>query len=109
VTDTALFGADDLAAERGNLEGLLRECREGRGLGYTGKQVIHPVRIDPVHAVFSPSEEEVARAVRIVDAYRSVSRGAVVVDGRMVDLPIVRQARRVLARAECIARRAARP
>ncbi|MDQ7842889.1 MAG: CoA ester lyase [Armatimonadota bacterium] len=90
-------------------EGLLRECREGRILGYTGKQVIHPAQIEPVHAVFSPSEEEVAKAARIVDAYRTASRGAVVVDGRMVDLPIVRQAQRVLARAGQIARKAAPP
>ena len=79
-----------------DLEGLTRECREGKALGYTGKQVIHPDQLEPVHAIFSPSQDEIARAHRIVDAYRAAPRGALVVDGRMVDAPIVRQAERVL-------------
>jgi len=92
-----------------DLEGLARECREGKALGYTGKQVVHPAQLDPVHAVFSPSEGEVAQARRIVEAYRSAPRGAVVVDGRMIDAPIVRQAERVLAQAARIVRRGAGP
>lgn len=82
-----------------DLEGLARECREGKAMGYTGKQVIHPGQLEPVHAVFSPSADETAWARRIVDAYQAAPRGALVVDGRMVDAPIVRQAERILARA----------
>ena len=88
-----------------DLEGLARECREGKALGYTGKQVIHPAQLDAVHAVFSPSDDEIAWARRIIDAYRTAARGALVVDGRMVDAPIVRQAMRVLSQAERIAGR----
>jgi len=86
-----------------DLEGLARECREGKALGYTGKQVIHPAQLEPVHAVFSPSAEEVAWARRILDAYAVAPRGALVVDGRMVDAPIVRQAERILRRAARLA------
>lgn len=90
-------GAIDLVhAKVRDLEGLTRECREGKALGYTGKQVIHPAQLEPVHAVFSPSQEEIVWARRIVDAYRAAPRGALVVDGRMVDAPIVAQAERVL-------------
>jgi citrate lyase beta subunit len=80
-------------------EGFRRECAEGRRLGYTGKQVIHPSQIGPAHAAFSPDADEIAWAARIIDAYRAAPRGAVVVDGRMVDAPIVAQAMRVLERA----------
>lgn len=93
---------DLVYAKVADLEGLTRECREGKGLGYTGKQAIHPAQVEPVHAVFSPSGDEVARARRIIDAYRAAPRGALVVDGRMVDAPIVRQAERVLQLAERI-------
>ncbi|HEU5298134.1 MAG TPA: CoA ester lyase [bacterium] len=91
-----------------DLEGLARECREGKGMGYTGKQVIHPGQLEPVHAVFSPSADETAWARRIVDAYQAAPRGALVVDGRMVDAPIVRQAERILARAGRVERRSRR-
>lgn len=91
-----------------DLEGLARESREGKALGYTGKQVIHPSQLEPVHAVFSPSTEELAWARRIVEAYEAAPRGALVVDGRMVDAPIVRQAERILRRAERLGAREGR-
>lgn len=80
-------------------DGFHRECADGRRLGYTGKQVIHPSQIAPANAAFSPGAEEIAWATRIIEAYQAASRGALVVDGRMVDAPIVAQARRVLERA----------
>jgi len=86
-------------------EGLARECREGKALGYTGKQVIHPVQLDTVNATFAPDPAQVAWARRIVEAYRSSPRGALVVEGRMVDAPIVAQAERILADAERISDR----
>lgn len=87
-----------------DVEGLERECREGKAMGFTGKQVIHPAQLEPVHQVFSPSPEEIKWARRILEAYRAAPRGALVVDGRMVDAPIVRQAERVLHRVERVAR-----
>lgn len=86
-----------------NVEGLTSECREGKAMGYTGKQVIHPAQLEPVHEIFSPSQEEIAWARRIVEASRAAPRGAFVLDGRMVDAPIVRQAQRVLHRVERVA------
>ncbi len=82
--------------------GLVRECQEGKTLGYTGKQVIHPSQLDPVNAAFSPDPSKVAWARRVMDAYLAAPRGALVVDGRMVDAPIVAQAQRILARADRI-------
>lgn len=80
-------------------DGFRRECEDGRRLGYTGKQVVHPSQIAPANAAFSPTEDDVAWARRIVDAYRAAPRGALVVDGQMIDAPIVAQAEQVLRRA----------
>jgi len=84
-------------------EGLEAECRLARSLGLRGKACIHPAQIQVVNAVFAPSEAELARARRIVEAYeRGVAegRGAVALDGEMIDLPVVERARQVLADAK---------
>ncbi len=82
-----------------DLEGFRREAEEAHALGYTGKQVIHPRQIEPANAIFSPSPQEVAWARRVIEAYETAPRGAIIVDGQMVDAPVVRQARRILERA----------
>ena len=79
--------------------GLRAEAENARRLGYSGKVAIHPAQIGAIHEVFTPSAEEVERARRIVEADRAAGGGAVALDGRMVDRPVVEAARRVLARA----------
>ena len=84
-------------------EGLEAECRLARSLGFRGKACIHPAQVGVVNTVFSPREEELARSRRIVDAYeRGVAegRGAVALDGEMIDLPVVERARQLLADAK---------
>lgn len=84
-------------------EGLERECRLARSLGFRGKLCIHPAQIETVNRVFSPSEAELERSRRIIDVYEqgaAEGRGAVALDGEMVDLPVVERARQVLAQAE---------
>ena len=61
--------------------------------------VIHPAQIDPVHAVFAPSAAEVDHARRVVAAFedaRAAGEGVAVVDGAMVDRPVVLRAKRIL-------------
>lgn len=80
-------------------EGLRRETEFIKQLGYEGKSVIHPSQVQVIHQVFSPTTEEVERARRIVEAAKeaqSQGRGAVSVDGRMVDPPVVKRALRTL-------------
>lgn len=77
---------------------LRAEAENARRLGYSGKVAIHPAQIAVIHEVFTPSAEEVERARRIVEADRAAGGGAVALDGRMVDRPVVEAARRVLAR-----------
>ena len=81
-------------------EGLEAECRLARSLGFRGKACIHPAQVEIANAVFTPSAEELERARRVVEAYeRGVAegRGAVALDGEMIDLPVVERARQVLA------------
>ncbi len=83
-------------------EGLVAETRHIKQLGFSGKSAIHPKQIAPIHRIFAPTEQELERARRIVEAFlraETEGSGAVAVDGRMVDLPVVARARRVLALA----------
>ncbi|HXF50314.1 MAG TPA: CoA ester lyase [Dehalococcoidia bacterium] len=86
--------------------GLVREATLARALGMNGKYAIHPAQVEPLNRVFSPSREEVDEARRIIAAYEEAAAkglGAVSVDGRMVDEPIVRAARELVAFAERLA------
>ncbi len=82
--------------------GLARAAGLACALGCDGKWAIHPAQIDTLNRVFTPSREDVERAARIIaadDAARHEGRGAVAVDGRMVDQATVRLARRLLDQA----------
>ncbi|WP_281746210.1 HpcH/HpaI aldolase/citrate lyase family protein [Thermanaerovibrio acidaminovorans] len=86
-------------------EGLEWEVRFIRQLGFEGKSVIHPNQIGVIHRVFTPSKEEVLRARRIVEAAREAEAkglGAVALDGRMIDAPVVKRAIRTLELAEAM-------
>ncbi|MFQ5894288.1 MAG: HpcH/HpaI aldolase/citrate lyase family protein [Nitrospinota bacterium] len=89
-------------------EGLLASACVAKGLGFQGKYCIHPKQVKPVNRVFTPTLEEVAAARRVAEAFREAeARGeaSVVVDGRMVDYPVVDRAKKTLEVAEAIARR----
>lgn len=79
--------------------GLTAETSRVAALGFAGKLAIHPDQIAPIHAALRPSATEIARARRIVDAAATAAGGVCVVDGKMVDQPIIRSARRILDRA----------
>lgn len=82
---------------------LEREARAARGLGLRGKLCIHPGQVAGVHRAFAPTLEEVERARRVLEAWEEISAagGAVgVVDGMLVDLPVVVRARAVVAADE---------
>jgi citrate lyase subunit beta / citryl-CoA lyase len=88
-----------------NRDGLAAECQEAAWMGYTGKITIHPDQIDIVNTAFSPSADEVAEAERLVAAMTEAEangRMAIAFEGRMVDVPHLNRARRILARARMI-------
>lgn len=76
---------------------IAAEARAARALGFAGKAALHPAGIDPIHAAFAPTADEIARAERIVAAYRAAPSGLATLDGRLVEKPVVRAAERTLA------------
>jgi (S)-citramalyl-CoA lyase len=77
--------------------GLAREARAAAALGFGGKAAIHPRQLGAIHAAFTPSSQQVERARRIVAAYEASDSGLVVLDGKLVELPVVRAMYRLLA------------
>ena len=88
-----------------DMDGFLAASRRVAAMGYDGKWAIHPTQIGPLNEIFSPGEEEVERARRIVDAMSEAAlqgKGAVQIDGRLVDIANIRMAQNVLSKAESI-------
>ncbi len=84
---------------------LAAACRQGRDLGFDGKSLIHPKQIAAANAAFAPSAEELARAERIVAAYKEAEAkraGVAVLDGRLVEVLHAREAERLIAHAAAI-------
>ncbi len=93
---------DTIYAGVSDTEGLVKETSLVKQLGFTGKLIIHPAQIEPVHRAFAPSDEEIAEARKIIQAFNeaeAAGSGVVVVDGKMVDKPVVLRAQRTLALA----------
>lgn len=83
-----------------NPEGFAAECRQGVEMGFDGKTVIHPSQVEPANEAWSPTADEVAHAERVIQAFAAAEaggRGAVTVDGRLVEALHVAIARRTLA------------
>jgi len=78
------------------------ECVGGKGLGFNGKQCIHPDQVSIAHKAFAPSDEEVAWAVRVVIADEKANkqgRGAWTLDGKVIDVPVARKAKSLFDKA----------
>jgi len=81
--------------------GLARDARRARRRGFTGKMAIHPAQVDEINRAFSPSEEELLWSSRVVQAFdANPGVGTVALDGKMLDMPHLKQARRVLSSAQ---------
>lgn len=84
-----------------DVDGLLRDASKARRLGYSGKSIIHPNQIELVHSVFKPSKSQVEWARKVVQALGSAmengtGRGAVSLEGKMIDAVHYKQARAIL-------------
>ncbi|WP_316186215.1 MULTISPECIES: CoA ester lyase [unclassified Bradyrhizobium] len=89
-----------------NTDGFAQECIQARDLGFDGKTLIHPGQIDACNAIFTPPADEVAAARKIIAAFElpeNASRGAIQIDGRMVERLHAEMARRTIAIADAIA------
>jgi citrate lyase subunit beta/citryl-CoA lyase len=89
-------------------DGLKREIEVALKLGFKGKFAIHPAQLDTINAMFSPRPEDVEYARRVMEAWdqaEAEGRGSTSLDGRMIDVPVVKRARSLLAMADAIAER----
>jgi citrate lyase subunit beta/citryl-CoA lyase len=111
---TALLGAreagkaivDGVFNDVKDLEAFRQECLQGKDMGFDGKTLIHPSQVDVANDVWAPSEDEIAHAKKVVEAFADAEaegKGVVVVDGRMVENLHRDMAHQVLATAEAIA------
>jgi len=85
-----------------DLEWLYKEACQGVQMGYAGKQVIHPAQIESVMKAFTPTEFETVEAEKILKLFeenQALGRGSICIDGRMIDMPVVKRARNILIRA----------
>ncbi|MFZ1995456.1 MAG: HpcH/HpaI aldolase/citrate lyase family protein, partial [Solirubrobacteraceae bacterium] len=80
-------------------EGLRRGAAAARELGFFGKSVIHPRQIAAVHEVFTPTDEELRAARRVLDHVETHGAGATKLDGELIDAAVVARARRLVAMA----------
>jgi citrate lyase subunit beta/citryl-CoA lyase len=108
VRALCLFGAsaagvpafDTLHADFRDSAGLVAACRQARRDGFAGKLAIHPDQVAIINDSFTPSAEEVAYARRVVDLFaRNPGVAALAMDGRMLDLPHLKQAQKILSRS----------
>ena len=86
-------------------EGLRNDAQVSRQLGYAGKFAIHPAQLEIINETFGPSPEEVDYARRVVEIWsraEAEGRGSVALDGRMIDVPVLKRAENLLALAEAI-------
>jgi citrate lyase subunit beta/citryl-CoA lyase len=88
-----------------DIDGLIRDATMAKRLGYSGKSIIHPSQIEPVHKVFRPSKTEIEWAKKVVQELgdtmkRGTGRGAVRLEGRMIDSVHYKQAKAILDAAE---------
>jgi citrate lyase beta subunit len=98
----ALQAIDIVCIDFRNPEIVRAEAEFGARLGFSGKQIIHPAQIEPVQTAFTPSDEAIAYARRVAEtfeAHQREGRGAYALDGKMIDLPLLKNAQKVLERA----------
>ncbi len=86
-----------------DVEGLRLEAEQGARLGFSGKQIIHPNQVAAVQEAFTPSEEAIEYAQRVVKTFtasQKEGKGAFALDGKMIDMPLLKNAQNVLDRAK---------
>ncbi len=83
-------------------DGMRREAEFARDLGFSGKGSIHPKQIPALNEVFTPSAEVIAHARRVVQTFEEADTGLVVIDGKLIEKPVLRDMHRILAIAERI-------
>ena len=81
-------------------EGMRREAERVRDLGFSGKGSIHPTQIAAINEVFTPSEVQIVRARRVIAEFEKADTGLIVIDGKLIEKPVLREMYRIVAIAD---------
>ncbi|WP_459477485.1 citrate (pro-3S)-lyase subunit beta [Clostridium saccharoperbutylacetonicum] len=98
-----IYAFDTVYSDVNNEEGFANEVKLIKQLGFDGKSVINPRQIGPVHEIYTPSQKEIDKSIRVIKAAEDAKKrgsGVVSLDGKMVDKPIIERAQRALMLAE---------
>lgn len=98
---------DTLFIDFTNPDGLARDCQLGKEMGFCGKMAIHPKQIDIINQCFSPSPEDINHATRLIqahDQHQAAGTGAFAFEGKMIDMPMIRAAQKILSTAQAISK-----
>ena len=83
-------------------EGMVVAARQAKALGFSGKGSVHPKQIASLNEVFTPSGDEIARARRIIQTFEKADTGLLVIDGKLIEKPVLREMYRIVAIADRI-------
>lgn len=103
--EAGIYALDAVFADINDLDGLKKDAEFGKALGFDGKTVVHPRQIKIVNDCFSPSENEINQALRIIEALeegKKLNKGVITLDGNMIDKPMEKRAIDVLKMAKAI-------
>ena len=92
--DVLLFDTPHI--DVGNLAECEASTRKGKSIGIHARSAIHPAQIDPIHRALTPSESEISYAKRVIEAFAASNGNVVLLDGKFIEEPVVKKARRVL-------------
>ena len=85
-----------------NMDGMKKEAELVRDLGFTGKGSIHPKQINILNEVFTPDQNEIDKAKKIIDQFNESDTGLVVIDGKLIEKPVLREMKRKILIADKI-------
>ena len=80
-----------------NLDGMCLEAKKAKDLGFAGKGSIHPKQIELLNDIFTPSDERIAQARKIITTFEEADTGLVVVDGKLIEKPVMREMYRIVS------------
>jgi citrate lyase subunit beta/citryl-CoA lyase len=104
----SVLAIDSVYTDVRDSDGLVKETKSIKQMGFQGKLVIHPDQVGPVNQIFIPSKEEITYAQRVVAAFEAAvaeGKASTSLDGRMVDAPVAERAKKLLSLAESIVKK----
>ena len=101
--NAGIYCFDTVYSDVNNMEGFKQEVQFIKDLGFDGKSCIHPKQVRAVHEIYTPTQKEIEKALRVINGAKEAEAkgsGVISVDGKMVDAPIIARAYRVLELAK---------